>query len=47
MATASAEATLTVDLSKLLSVTVDTGHQRRLFGKDTPPNAPLAAKSGR
>lgn len=30
-----------------VEVTVDTGHQRRLFGKDTPPNAPLAAKSGK
>ncbi|PLK27737.1 HlyD family secretion protein [Novosphingobium sp. TH158] len=30
-----------------VEVTVDTGHQRRLFGKDTPPNAPLAAKGGR
>lgn len=30
-----------------VEVTVDTGHQRRLFGKDTPPNAPLAAKSSK
>ncbi|MEJ6008896.1 HlyD family secretion protein [Novosphingobium aquae] len=30
-----------------VKVTVDTGHQRRLLGKDTPPNAPLAAKSGK
>lgn len=30
-----------------VEVTVDTGHQRRLFGKDTPPNAPLAAKTGK
>ncbi|MFM5932013.1 MAG: HlyD family secretion protein [Novosphingobium sp.] len=30
-----------------VEVTVDTGHQRHLFGADTPPSSPLAGKGGK
>lgn len=30
-----------------VEVTVDTGHQRRMFGADTPANAPLSGKAAR
>lgn len=39
-----APADLPLSAGLSVEVTVDTGHQRRLFGPDTPPTSPLARK---